>query len=193
MNSDEPLDFEALDKQHCWHPFTPQDAWTAEDHHPLMIERGEGVWLFDTDGNRYIDGNASIWTNIHGHNHPEINAAIVAQLDKVAHSSYLGFAHPLASELAQKLVSFFPESDLQRVFFSDDGSTAVECAMKMALQFRLQNGEPERTEFVAFADAYHGDTLGAASLGGVEAFFSRFRKFGVTVHFVRDMEQLRAL
>ncbi len=187
------MDFEALDKQHCWHPFTPQDAWTAENHHPLMIERGDGVWLEDSEGSKYIDGNASIWTNIHGHNHPVLNAAISAQLEKIAHSSYLGFAHPLAPELAGKLVSFFPNSDLQRVFFSDDGSTAVECAMKMALQFRIQNGEPARTEFVAFANAYHGDTLGAASLGGVEAFFSRFRKFGVTVHFVSNMEELRAL
>ena len=182
-----------LDKKHCWHPFTRQDEWTAEGHDPLMIESGEGVWLKDNEGNRYIDGNASIWTNIHGHQHPTITNAIKAQLDKIAHSSYLGFGHSLASELAEKLVSFFPETDLQRVFFSDDGSTAVECAMKMALQYRLQNDESERVEFVAFADAYHGDTLGAASLGGVEAFFSRFRKFGVTVHFVKDMDELKQL
>ncbi len=182
-----------LDKKHCWHPFTQQDEWTAEDHDPLMITRGEGVWLYDSEGNGYIDGNSSIWTNIHGHQHPTITAAIKDQLDKVAHTSYLGFGHDLAAQLASQLVSHFPDSDLQRVFYSDDGSTAVECAMKMALQYRIQNGEPERVEFVAFTDAYHGDTLGAASLGGVEKFFSRFRKFGVTVHFVKNLDELCAL
>lgn len=187
------MDAVELDKKHCWHPFTRQDEWTAEDHVPLMIESGEGVWLYDSDGNSYIDGNASIWTNIHGHRHPVISQAIKDQLDKVAHTSYLGFGHDLAAELASKLVGFFPGSDLQRVFYSDDGSTAIECAMKMALQYRIQNGEPERVEFVAFADAYHGDTLGAASLGGVEKFFSRFRKFGVVVHFVSDLDELKAL
>jgi len=165
--------------------------WSSPQHQPIMLESGEGVWLQDTEGNKYIDGNSSIWTNIHGHNHPVINRAIKGQLDKISHSSYLGFGHPLASELALRLVSFFPETDLQRVFFSDDGSTAVECAMKMALQFRIQNGEPEKTEFIAFIGGYHGDTLGAASLGGVEAFFARFRKFGLTVHFVRDLDELR--
>ena len=186
-----PMDYIEIDKQHCWHPFTQQEIWTSQEHTPIMIERGEGVWLYDMEVNRYIDGNSSIWTNIHVHNHPVINQAIKDQLEKISHSSYLGFGHPLASELALRLVSFFPDTDLRRVFFSDDGSTAVECAMKMALQFRIQNGEPERTEFIAFIGGYHGDTLGAASLGGVEAFFSRFRKFGLTVHFVRDMDDLR--
>lgn len=185
------MDYIEIDKQHCWHPFTQQGIWTSPEHTPVMIERGEGVWLTDTDGNTYIDGNSSIWTNIHGHNHPVINQAIKDQIDKISHSSYLGFGHPLASKLALRLVSFFPESDLSRVFFTDDGSTAVECAIKMALQFRIQNGEPERTEFIAFIGGYHGDTLGAASLGGVEAFFARFRKFGLTVHFVRGMDELR--
>ncbi len=186
-----PMNHVEIDKQHCWHPFTQQEMWTSPQHQPIMIESGEGVWLQDTEGNKYIDGNSSIWTNIHGHNHPVINQAIKDQLAKISHSSYLGYGHPLASELALRLVSFFPETDLQRVFFSDDGSTAVECAMKMALQFRIQNGEPEKTEFIAFIGGYHGDTLGAASLGGVEAFFARFRKFGLKVHFVRDLDELR--
>lgn len=180
----------ALDKDHCWHPFTRQSEWTAEDHEPVMIERAEGVWLHDTRGRSYIDGNASIWTNIHGHAHPWLNAAIKRQLDKVAHSSFLGYGHPLAGRLAEKLVSFFPESSLRRVFYSDDGSTAVECALKMALQYRLQTGEESRVEFIAFDNAYHGDTLGAASLGGVSAFFERFRRFGITVHFVSSMAEL---
>ncbi len=185
------MDHVEIDKKHCWHPFTQQEVWCTPQHQPLMIERGEGVWLYDAEGNKYIDGNSSIWTNIHGHNHPVINQAIKNQLERISHSSYLGFGHPLASELASRLVSFFPETDLQRVFFSDDGSTAVECAMKMALQYRIQNGEPGRTEFIAFSGGYHGDTLGAASLGGVEAFFARFRKFGLTVHFVADLDELR--
>jgi adenosylmethionine---8-amino-7-oxononanoate aminotransferase len=186
-----PMDHIEIDKQHCWHPFTQQEIWTSKEHSPVMIERGDGVWLYDTEGKRYIDGNSSIWTNIHGHNHPLINKAIQNQLEKISHSSFLGLGHPLASELALRLVSFFPDTDLRRVFFSDDGSTAVECAMKMGLQYRIQNGEPARTEFIAFLGAYHGDTLGAASLGGVEAFFARFRRFGLTVHFVKDMDDLR--
>lgn len=187
------MDHVKIDKMHCWHPFTQQGEWTAPEHDPVMIQSGNGVWLHDTEGRKYIDGNSSIWTNVHGHNHPYLNEAIKNQLEKISHSSYLGFGHPLASELSQRLVSFFPDSDLQRVFFSDDGSTAVECAMKMALQYRIQNSEPDRTEFVAFLGGYHGDTLGAASLGGVEAFFARFRKFGLTVHFVKDLEELKKL
>lgn len=182
-----------LDKAHCWHPFTRQAEWTADDHQPLMIVRGQGSWLEDANGQRYIDGNSSIWTNVHGHAHPELNHAISAQLERVAHTSFLGFSHPLAAELAAKLTGFFTDSSLSRVFYSDDGSTAIECALKMAVQYRLQSGEPERTEFVAFADGYHGDTMGAASLGGVDAFFARFRKFGFKVHFVRSVEELREL
>lgn len=158
-----------------------------------MLVSGDGVYLQDADGKRYIDGNASIWTNIHGHAHPRINEAIKAQLDQVAHTSFLGYSHPLAAELATRLADFFPGTSLTRTFFSDDGSTAIECALKMALQYRMQAGESERCEFVAFADCYHGDTMGAASLGGVESFFARFRKFGMPVRFVRNLEELRAL
>ncbi|MGJ8678118.1 MAG: adenosylmethionine--8-amino-7-oxononanoate transaminase [Akkermansiaceae bacterium] len=181
----------ALDKVHCWHPFTQQDEWVAGD--PLVIVRGDGVWLLDSDGERYIDGNSSIWTNIHGHAHPVLNAAISDQLQQVAHTSYLGFANPRASELAERLCSFFPENTLERVFFSDDGSTAMECALKMEIQFRIQTGEPERTEFIAFNQAYHGDTMGAASLGGVSAFFDRFRKFGFPVSHVRVLDDLKQM
>ncbi|WP_018969040.1 adenosylmethionine--8-amino-7-oxononanoate transaminase [Rubritalea marina] len=183
----------ALDKAHCWHPFTPQDLWCDPQHDPLMLVKGDGVWLEDDAGHRYIDGNASIWTNIHGHAHPTINQAIQQQLSKVSHSSYLGYAHPLASELACELAAQFPDSSLQRVFYSDNGSTAVECALKMAIQYRMQCGEAQRDTFVAFIDGYHGDTMGAASLGGVDAFFARFRKFGFPVEFVRSLEELRAL
>lgn len=181
----------AADKEHCWHPFTRQNDWVNGD--PLVLVDGEGVWLTDSKGRRYIDGNASIWTNVHGHKHPVINAAIKDQLDKVAHTSYLGFANPRASELAERLCGLFPDNTLERVFYSDDGSTAVECAVKMAIQFRLQSGEPERTEFLAFDQCYHGDTMGAASLGGVGSFFDRFRKFGFPVHHLRGIEELAVL
>jgi adenosylmethionine-8-amino-7-oxononanoate aminotransferase len=180
----------AADKAHAWHPFTAQDAWCASD--PLVIERAEGVWLLDSEGNRYLDGNASIWTNIHGHAHPAIDAAIRAQLERFAHVSFLGATHPLAAELARRLAGLFPPATLERVFFSDDGSTAIECALKMAVQFRLQTGAPQRTGFIAFDHAYHGDTAGAASLGGAP-FLERFRGFGFPVTRVANMEALAAL
>ena len=182
-----------LDKQHCWHPFTQQKDWEQAEHQPVMLESADGVWLTDTEGNRYLDGNSSIWTNIHGHNHPYLNQAIQEQLAKVAHTSYLGFGHPLASELAQRLCHQFPENTLTRCFFSDDGSTAIECAIKMSIQSRQQSGEEARTRFLAFDNAYHGDTMGASSLGGVSTFFERFAKFGMPTHRLSSLEDLKAL
>ncbi len=181
------------DQAHCWHPFTRQAEWCARGHGPLVLVRGEGSWLWDSEGRRYLDGNSSIWTNIHGHTHPGINAAIQDQLGKVAHTSFLGFTHPLAAELARQLSGLFPEKTLERVFFSDDGSTAVECALKMAVQYRQQTGELQRKGFVAFSNGYHGDTLGAASLSGVGRFFERFRGMGYPVQHVSSMDELRAL
>ena len=180
------------DKTHCWHPFTRQREWCAPDHQPLVLVRGEGAWLWDSEGRKYLDGNSSIWTNVHGHAHPVISGAIRDQLEKTAHVSFLGFTHPLATELAGRLCGLFPAGTLERVFFSDDGSTAVECALKMAVQYRLQTGEPGRDRFVAFADGYHGDTLGAASLGGVGRFFERFKR-GYPVGHVRSLDELRAM
>ncbi len=178
------------DKAHCWHPFTPQDDWCAAGHDPLMIVRAEGVWLWDSKGRKYLDGNSSIWTNIHGHCRPKIVEAIAEQAATLDHSSYLGLGHPLASELAEKLVSCFPSNTLERVFFSDNGSTAVEVALKMSLQSRMQTGEGKRTRFLAFDNAYHGDTLGAASLGGVNRFFSRFRNAGFETQFISSLADL---
>jgi adenosylmethionine-8-amino-7-oxononanoate aminotransferase len=183
----------AADKAHCWHPFTRQDDWCDPEHQPPVLVRGEREWLWDSEGNRYLDGNSSIWTNIHGHAHPRIHDAIRAQLEHVAHVSFLGNTHPLAAELAARLCAFFPPGTLERVFYSDNGSTAVECALKMALQYRMQSDEPQRTRFVAFADAYHGDTLGAASAGGVDRFTARFRESGYPVTHVRSPEELQTL
>ncbi len=181
------------DKKHCWHPFTAQSQWCDPDFEPLMLVSGQGVWLEDSEGRRYIDGNSSIWCNIHGHGHPSIIAAMKAQLDKVCQTSYLGFAHPLASELAERLCAFFPEGTLSRVFYSDDGSTALESAIKMERQYRIQTGQEGRQGFIAFDNCYHGDTMGAAALGGVSLYFDRFRAAGFDVRHVRCMEELRSL
>jgi len=183
----------AADKAHCWHPFTRQSEWCDPAHEPLMIVRGDGVWLFDSNGKKYLDGNSSIWTNIHGHCRPEIAEAIAKQAATLDHSSYLGIAHPLASELATRLVSYFPANTLERVFYSDNGSTAVEAALKMSLQCRMQTGQEKRTRFIAFDNAYHGDTLGAASLGGVNRFFSRFRNLGFDTQFVASLDDLKSI
>lgn len=181
------------DKKHCWHPFTPQAEWCEPKFEPLMLVSGKGVWLTDSEGRSYIDGNSSIWTNIHGHGHPRIVEAMKAQLDKVAHTSYLGFGNPLASELASRLCSFFPENTLTRVFFSDDGSTALETAIKMERQCRMQSGQEHRRGFIAFDNCYHGDTMGAAMLGGVGLYFSRFQGELFPVTHVRNMDELRSL
>lgn len=183
----------AADQAHCWHPFTRQGEWCAPAHEPLVITRGEGPWLWDSEGRQYLDGNSSIWTNIHGHAHPVMNLAIRQQLEKISHSSFLGLAHPLAAELAQRLCGLFPRNTLERCFFSDNGSTAIECALKMALQYRQQTGQPERNRFVAFANGYHGDTLGAASLGGVGRFFDRFAGMGFPVQHIASLADLEFL
>ena len=178
------------DQAHCWHPFTRQSEWCGRGHEPLVLVRGEGVWLWDSEGRRYFDGNSSIWTNIHGHGHPHILAAIRAQLERVAHTSFLGFTHPGAAELAVRLCAFFPSNTLERAFFSDDGSTAIEVALKMAVQYRQQTGTPQRNGFIAFANGYHGDTLGAASLMGVGRFSECFRGLGYPAHHVASMDEL---
>lgn len=161
----------AWDKDYLWHPFTQMRDWLAEE--PIIIERGEGVYLIDVDGNRYLDGIASMWTNVHGHNHPELNAALKNQLDKIAHSTLLGYSNIPAIQLAQKLVEITPKG-LDKVFYSDNGSTAVEVALKMAFQYWQHQGQPQRKLFVHFDKAYHGDTVGAMSVGGIESFHNTF-------------------
>lgn len=158
------------DKQYIWHPFTQASEWDAEAF--PVIEKAGGCYLYDTDGRQYLDGISSLWVNVHGHTHPGINAAIRDQLEKVAHSTLLGLASPPAIELAEKLVRLSP-GRLSRVFYSDSGSTAVEVALKIAYQYCRQSGKDEdrdRTRFIAFTDAYHGDTVGSVSLGGMDLF-----------------------
>ena len=161
------------DKAHLWHPFTAIADWEMSD--PLVIEDGEGVYLRDVEGNRYLDGIGSLWCNVHGHRHPTLDAAAKDQIDKIAHSTLLGASNRPAIELARRLAEITPEG-LTRVFFSDDGATAVEVALKMAFQFwrQKENPEPNRTRFVALGNAYHGDTLGDVSVGGVARFHAMF-------------------
>jgi len=154
-----------LDRQHLWHPFTQQQGWLEEDF--PIIERADDTTLYDIQGNAYIDGVSSLWCNVHGHRHPAIDIAIKDQLDRVAHSTMLGLSHAPGAKLAKRLVDLAPEG-LQRVFFSDNGSTACEIALKMAYQFHHQRGEWWRSGFVCLSDSYHGDTLGSVSVGGIE-------------------------
>jgi adenosylmethionine-8-amino-7-oxononanoate aminotransferase len=162
-----------LDHRHLWHPFTQQQDWLAEE--PLMIEGAEGCELIDAEGNRYLDGVSSLWCNVHGHRHPLIDRAVRDQLERVAHSTMLGLSHPRAAELAARLVAISPPG-LNRVFYSDSGSTAVEVALKMAFQYWQHRGgqHVRRTSFICLRNAYHGDTVGSVSVGGIELFHSTF-------------------
>jgi adenosylmethionine-8-amino-7-oxononanoate aminotransferase len=160
------------DHQHLWHPFTQMQQWVAED--PLVIVRGEGNELIDSSGRRYLDGVSSLWCNVHGHNRPELNLALESQLHQIAHSTLLGLTHPPAVELARRLTELTP-SGLTRVFYSDDGATAVEVAIRMALQYWQLAGAPAKTRLASLRDDYHGDTLGAVGVGYSEAFHRFYR------------------
>jgi adenosylmethionine---8-amino-7-oxononanoate aminotransferase len=164
-----------LDHKHIWHPFTQMRDWLKRE--PIVIAAGEGAVLRDVHGHEYLDANSSIWTNLHGHNHPKLNAAIKKQLGKISHSSALGFANEPASVLAEKLVKAAnPRSlpagsrSLNKVFFSDDGSTAMEVALKLAYEYARRSGHSKRPRFLALEGAYHGDTIGAVSLGHIDLF-----------------------
>ncbi|MBH0201866.1 MAG: adenosylmethionine--8-amino-7-oxononanoate transaminase [Nitrospira sp.] len=162
------------DRRYLWHPFTQMQEW--EQEHPLIIERGKGSYLIDTEGRKYLDGTSSIWVNIHGHRHPVLDRAIKKQLDKIAHSTFLGLSNPPAIELARELIRIAPKG-LTRVFYSDNGSTAVEIALKMAVQYWQQRHPkvgPKNT-FLHLKLAYHGDTLGAVSVGNIALFHSKFK------------------
>ncbi len=183
----------AWDKNHTWHPFTQMQDWCAPEADPLLLVEGNGAMLRDSRGREYFDGNSSIWTNIHGHANPRITRAIQDQASRVSHVSYLGSGNAPAAALAARLVSLFPAGTLERVFFSDDGSTAVEAALKMTVQYWQLKGRPERSTFVAFENAYHGDTAGAASLGGIGTFQARFAGHHFPVLRISDPDELETL
>lgn len=162
------------DRRYLWHPFTQMQEWEQEE--PLIIERGKGSYLIDTDGKKYLDGTSSIWVNLHGHRHPVLDRAVKNQLDKIAHSTFLGLSNPPAIELARELIKIAPHG-LTRVFYSDNGSTAVEIALKMAVQYwrqRRPEAGPKNT-FLHLKLAYHGDTIGAVSVGNIDLFHSKFK------------------
>ncbi len=163
-----------LDRRLVWHPFTQMQEYMAEE--PLIVERGEGCHLIDVEGRRYLDGVSSLWVNVHGHRRAEIDAAIRAQLDKIAHSTLLGLANVPSIELAERLLRVAPRN-LKKVFYSDNGATAVEIALKMAFQYWQQRGgaDARKIRFVTLRDAYHGDTLGSVSVGGIDLFHKVFR------------------
>jgi adenosylmethionine-8-amino-7-oxononanoate aminotransferase len=162
----------ARDRAVLWHPFTQQRLWAEEDF--PVVAAGKGVWLEDVEGKRYLDGVSSLWCNIHGHAVPEIGRAMKRQLDRISHATFLGLTNPPAVELAERLVAIAPKG-LTRVFYSDNGSTAVEVACKMAFQYWSQNGKPQKRKFVAFDAGYHGDTVGTMALGGIDLYHATFR------------------
>lgn len=169
------IELEQWDKEYVWHPFTQMK--TYRESKPLIIERGEGSYLIDVDGNRYLDGYASLWVNVHGHNEPELNGALIAQVNKIAHSTLLGSANVPSILLAKKLAEITP-GHLSKVFYSDTGSAAVEIALKVAYQY-WQNIDPNKhrhkNKFVSLAEAYHGDTVGAVSVGGMDLYHRIFK------------------
>ncbi len=184
-----------LDHAHVWHPFTQMRDWLKRE--PIVITSGKGTVLRDANGREYLDANSSIWTNLHGHQHPKINAAITRQLKKISHSSALGLANEPASVLAERLVKLASEGSrrgneadalaatesassrrrLQKVFFSDNGSTALEVALKLSYEFtRRTRGSKAKPRFLSLAGAYHGDTIGAVSLGQIDLFQRSYSK-----------------
>lgn len=177
------------DKRYVWHPFTSMKEWCAPDHEPIVLVGGAGAIVRDSRGREYIDGNSSIWTNVHGHNHPRINAAIREQLERVAHTSFLGTTNPPAIKLAREIVQLFPEEKFGRVFFSDDGSTGMEAALRIVSQYWKLKGSKRQT-FVSFRDAYHGDTAGAASLGAAAMFGGGIEGFHFPVRRVASVGEL---
>jgi len=160
------------DKNFVWHPFTQMKEY--EEKEPIIIEEAEGVYLVDTEGRKYIDGVSSLWVNIHGHKVPEIDRAIKNQIEKLGHSTLLGITNPPAVELAKRLIELCPPG-LKKVFYSGDGASAVEVALKMAFQYWQHKGKPEKTKFVSLENGYHGDTLGAVSVGGIDLFHAAFK------------------
>jgi adenosylmethionine-8-amino-7-oxononanoate aminotransferase len=161
-----------LDHTYLWHPFTQMQEWMGEE--PCIISGGDGHYLIDVHGKKYLDGVSSLWCNVHGHRKKEIDNAVKAQLDRIAHSTLLGLSHVPGIQLAEKLIAIAPKG-LQRVFYSDNGATAVEIALKMAVQYCQLKGAKQRTGIATLAQSYHGDTVGSMSMGYSETFH-RFHK-----------------
>ncbi len=160
-------------KQYIWHPFTQMKDYLESE--PIIIKQGEGITLIDVDGNRFYDGVSSIWLNVHGHNNGEINQAIIEQLKKISHSTLLGQANVPSILLAEKIINITP-NNLTKVFYSDSGSEAVEIGLKIAYQYWNLKGQDKKKSFIAMTNAYHGDTIGATSVGGMDLFHATYRE-----------------
>lgn len=176
-----PQNLVEMDKAHVWHPFTPMKQFLAGE--PTIFDRGEGFELIDIHGRRFIDGFSCLWCNLHGHRVPQIDGAIREQLDKIAHSTLLGFASTPSIELAHRLARVVP-AGLTKAFFSDSGASAVEVALKMAFQYFQNIGQPRRKRFIAFREGYHGDTIGSVSVGGIDIFHKIFKPMLFDTTFV---------
>ena len=161
-------DLRQLDQQVMWHPFTQMAAWD-----PLVIASGDGNYLIDQEGRRYLDGVSSLWCNLHGHRHPRLDRALREQLERVAHVTFLGLTHEPGIRLGAALLEVAPPG-LTRVFYSDSGATAVEIALKQSFQYWQLRGRPRKQRFLRLGEAYHGDTLGAVGVGGIELFHRIF-------------------
>lgn len=167
------------DKNYSWHPFTQMQEYVEK---PLHITQGKGCWLYDIQGNRYLDGNASNWTNVHGHSDPELNEALIQQLSHLQQSSYKDLSHPAASELCHELVSIAP--GLSRCFFTDNGASSVEAALKMSFQYWQLTGNPQKKLIIGMEGGYHGDTFGAMS-AGQSSFHQRFAEWFLPAHYFK--------
>ncbi len=176
-------DFVAMDKRHIWHPYTQH----LTERDPVIITKAKGTSLYDEDGNEILDMISSWWTCIHGHSHPALNKALSDQASVMPHVMFAGFSHPPAIHLAKKLSALLPE-DLNRVFYSDNGSTAVEVALKIAYQYWKNKGEVTRHKFLAFDLGYHGDTVGAMSVGKGCGFFKNFEDICFQVDMIPYVE-----
>jgi adenosylmethionine---8-amino-7-oxononanoate aminotransferase len=167
-------ELEEADLNCLWHPFTQMQVYRREK--TVIIEKGRGSYLYDIEGNAYLDGVSSLWTNVHGHGKAALDEALKNQTDKIAHSTLLGISSVPAIEFARDLIKIVPRG-LTKVFYSDSGSTAVEIALKMAFQYHRQSpqGSPMKKKFLSFANAYHGDTIGSVSVGGIDLFHDMYR------------------
>ena len=165
-------DLERWDKEYFWHPFTQMKVYREEEN--VIVERGEGVYIYDIYGNKYLDGVSSLWCNVHGHNHPKLNRAIEEQLKKIAHFTTLGASNVPAILLAKSLVDITPKK-LTKVFYSEDGSEAMEIAIKIAYHYWHNKGEKQKNKFITLSEAYHGDTIGSVSVGGINIFHEKYK------------------
>ncbi|MDO9464395.1 MAG: adenosylmethionine--8-amino-7-oxononanoate transaminase [bacterium] len=172
MHKDIKKKLKQIDLDHIWHPFTQMQEYGKEE--PVIIEKAYDSFLVDIDGKKYLDGVSSLWVNIHGHRRKEIDRAIIKQIKKVSHTTLLGLSNTQTICLAKKLVEITPPN-LKRVFFSDNGSTGVEIALKIGFQYWQQKGELQKNKFVSFIGGYHGDTLGAVSVGGMDLFHKKYK------------------